>query len=151
MEFAPLYKNVTLIIQGKCTNCTKGVQDCTLCRISIDSIPFFFLSSKDCTLSCHTFLYYTLILCILFNLHMKIRILTLLMMFGRKNLFLSLPLSSKLNHWKHSSHIYVDTLSMQYQFIYFLNQLNGNMINSPICTHSLLGIWNLCKRTRNLH
>ena len=121
MEFAPLYKNVALIIQGKCTNCTKGVQDCPLYRISIDSKSLFFSCHQKIAHShaTRTFLYYAPILCTLFNLHMKIRILTLLMMFEGKILFLSLPLSSKLNHWKHDSHIYADTLSMHYQFIPF--------------------------------
>ena len=45
---------------------------------------FFFLSSKGCTLSCHTFIHHTLISYTLFDLHITIGILTPLMMFGEK-------------------------------------------------------------------
>ena len=36
MEFAPLYKVFTLNLQGKCTNCTRGVQGYHLLMISGD-------------------------------------------------------------------------------------------------------------------
>ena len=36
-------------------------------------------------------------------------------------------------------------------FPIFLSHENGNMVNTPICTHSLLSVWNLCHFKRDLH
>ena len=83
IKFVPLYKGITWTFQEKYTNYTNGVQDCLFWRISID-FELFFLSSKGCTLSCHTFIHHTLISYTLFDLHITIGILTPLMMFEEK-------------------------------------------------------------------
>ena len=54
-------------------------------------IPLFFLSLTNSAYMS----------CTLFNSHMKIPILSPIIIFGEKNLTLSHPPSSKLNHWKY--------------------------------------------------
>ena len=108
-----LYKANVLTAQG-----VYKVVLCEGCQSIFDNSFFFFvLPSKDCTLSWHTFLYHTVILCTLFNLHMTIQILIPLIMFEGKFCF--------------------------YIFHYFVNQTNGNMVNLPMGTHWVEGIWNL--------
>ena len=85
MKFAPLYKGVILIVQGKCSI---GQDKCSNCTRQMFNF-FFVLSSKDCTLLRYAFLYYTLILFTLFNLHMIICILIPLIMFEIKFCFVS--------------------------------------------------------------
>ena len=77
MKFVSLYKGITLIVQGKCTKCTK-VYKTTLCEIlqSIMNHSFIFLSLTNCT---H-------MLCTLFNSHMKIPILSPIMIYGEKKI-----------------------------------------------------------------
>ena len=36
-------------------------------------------------------------------------------------------------------------------FPFSLRHDNGNMVNPSICTHCILGLWNLCKCARYLH
>ena len=107
-----LDKTNVLIIQG-----VYKVIICERFQSILTTFFFFVLSSKDCTLLRYTFLYYTLILCTLFNSHMIIWILIPLMMFERKFCFSI--------------------------FHYFLNQTNENMVNLPMVTHWVGGIWNL--------
>ena len=105
-------KTNVLTVQDKCSNYTRGIQGYHLWNILINfgQLFFFFvLSSKDCTLLRYTFLYYTPVLCTLFNLHMIIRILIPLMMFERKFCFSI--------------------------FHYFLNQTNENMVDLHMVTH----------------
>ena len=117
MKFAQLYKGVILTVQGKCSigqdkcsNYIRGIQYYHLWNILINfrQLFFFVLSSKDCTLLRYTFLHYTLILYTLFNSHITIQILTLIMMF-REILFLCFISFFKSNHWKHGSHIICGT------------------------------------------
>ena len=122
-----LDKTNVLTVQDKCSNYTRGIQGYPLWKILINfgQLFFFVLSSKDCTLLRYTFLYYTFILCTLFNSHMIIWIFIPLMMFERKFYF--------------------------FIFHYFLKQTNENMVNLPMVTHWVGGIWNLSHCTRYLH
>ena len=98
----PLYNCFTLIVQGKCTKCTK-VYKTTLCEIlqSIMNHSFIFLSLTNCT---H-------MLCTLFNSHMKIPILFPIMIYGEiffdlksSTIFSTKPLEIWLNTptWIHN-------------------------------------------------
>ena len=87
----PLYKGITLSIQGKYTKCTKlpFVKDFN------QTTPLFSLSLKD----------YKLMSCTLFNSHMEIPMLSPIMMFGGKNfdpkeftIFSTKPLKTWLTH-----------------------------------------------------
>ena len=80
---------------------------------------------KDWGYSSHTLLDHTLIPCTLFNLYMVIQMPTLLMMMKEQNL--------------------------NSIFFFFFNQTSGNMVNPPMGTHSLGGVWNLHHCTRYLH
>ena len=80
----------------------------------MDNFFFFVLSSKDCTLLRYTFLYYTLILCTLFNSHITIQILTLIMMFREKFCF--------------------------YVLYHFFIQTIGNMVHTSYVAHNVC-IW----------
>ena len=83
MKFGPLYKGITLSVQRY----TKlpFVKDFN------ETTPLFSLSPKDCTPMS----------CTLVNSHMKIPILSSIMIFGEKNLTLSHPPVSQPNHWKY--------------------------------------------------
>ena len=121
-------KTKVITVLNKFLTIQRGIQGYPLWKILINfgQLFFFFvLSFKDCTLLRNTFLYYTLILCTLFNSHMIIRIPIPLMMFERKFCFSI--------------------------FHYFLKQTNENMVNLLIVTHRVGGIWNLSHCTRYLH
>ena len=91
MKFGSLYKCITLSVQRY----TKlpFVKDFN------QTTPLFSLSPKDCTPMS----------CTLFKSHMKIPILSSIMIFGEKNLTLSHPPVSQPNHWKYGEHTYINT------------------------------------------
>ena len=92
------------IIQGYYINCTRGVQDC------IFWTTFFFCHLRIiCSPTTNSF-----ISCTLFNSHIKIQILTLIMMFREKFCF--------------------------YILYHFLNQTIGNMIHTSYVAHNVC-IW----------
>ena len=88
----------------------QGVYKAAICgRLQSILNHFPFLLSKDCTLSCHIFIHYTSISYILLNLHMTIQILTLLMMFMKKFIYVFYPfLNQTIGNMVHTS--YVDTI-----------------------------------------
>ena len=74
IKLTPVYKSVTLTVQGKCTKCTRGIKGC-LCGGFQLILNKFFSCHQVIALSCHIFLHHTLILCTLLNSHIVIQIL----------------------------------------------------------------------------
>ena len=93
MKFVSLYKDITLTVQGKYTKYTR-VYKVTLCERFQSILNHFFLFSLS-LMNC------ILVLYTLFNSHMKISKLSLLMMFREKNLTLSRSTCFQPNHYKH--------------------------------------------------
>ena len=99
-----LYEIYT-IIQGCYTNCTRGIQDCTFWTTFFSSCHIRIIRSPTTN---------SFISCALFNSHIKIQILTLIIRFREKFCF--------------------------YVLYHFLNQTIGNMVHTSYVAHNIC-IW----------
>ena len=126
--FKTLHVDGICIIVQKCyTNCIRKIywqyKKCTRLLFVKDFnrfwiTIFFFLSTKDYTLSCYTFIHHIFIIYTLFNSHMRIQILTSLIMFEEKFSF--------------------------YVFHHFLNQIIRKMVNPSYVDTLFMHVDEIC-------